>query len=82
MIGAAAFLASTSGHHPRRGTPRKGRREMRHMWITAGLVAGMVAVGAPGAAAAPLDQPEREVLRFLDISQAGRRRRRGDALPG
>ena len=39
------------------------------MWITAGLVAGMVAVGAPGAAAAPLDQPEREVLRFLDITR-------------
>ena len=42
---------------------------MTRIWITAGLVAGMVAAGAPGAAAAPHDQPEREVLRFLDITR-------------
>lgn len=36
---------------------------------TVGTVAMMVAFGTTGAAAAPLAQPEREVLVFLDISR-------------
>jgi hypothetical protein len=42
---------------------------MRSTWTTAGLVAAMVVIGAPGAAAAPVDEPERESIRFLDISR-------------
>lgn len=41
---------------------------MRGIWTTAGLVAAMVAIGAP-AVAAPPDRPEREGLRFLDVSR-------------
>ena len=42
----------------------------------------MVARGAPGAAAAPLDQPEREVLRFLDITRPVGDDDRGTHYPG
>jgi hypothetical protein len=54
---------------------------MRRTWTTAGLVAAMTAIGAPGAAAAPPDQPELEVLRFVDISRPiGPPASEGDAL--
>jgi hypothetical protein len=42
---------------------------MRGMRATAGMVAVMVALGTTEAAAAPLDQPGREVLEFLDVSR-------------
>jgi Dirigent-like protein len=42
---------------------------MRAMRATAGMVAMMVAFGTTEAAAAPPDEPEREVLEFLDISR-------------
>jgi hypothetical protein len=42
---------------------------MGAMRATAGMVAAMMAFGTTGAAAAPLAEPEREVLVFLDISR-------------